>query len=258
MIPALILGICLLVGLVLLAQWFVNADPKTLARGVRYGAAGLGVLFVLWLAVSGRLGVALGLAAFLLPVILRWRAVWNRVKTAGGPTPGRTSDLTTDWLEVSLDHDTGRMAGRVRKGSFEGASLDDLPLDRLIELMAEVRAEDPRSASVLEAYLDRVHGPDWRDLDEPAAAPGGGPSGHRDAGGTSGGDAAGAGAGAGRTGGRMTRKEALSILGLEEGAGEAQIKEAHRRLMMKFHPDHGGSDYLAAKLNEAKEVLLGR
>lgn len=252
MIPALILGICLVVGLVLLAQWFVNADPKALARGVRYGAAGLGVLLVLWLAVSGRLGVALGIAVFLLPAILRWRAVWNRVKAAGGPTPGRTSDLTTDWLEVSLDHDTGRMAGRVRKGTFAGAALDDLPLDRLIDLMAEMRAEDARSASVLEAYLDRAHGPDWRDLDEPAASAAGGASGGasgaRDGGGTDG----------RRTGGRMTRKEALSILGLEEGAGEAQIKEAHRRLMMKFHPDHGGSDYLAAKLNEAKEVLLGR
>lgn len=57
---------------------------------------------------------------------------------------------------------------------------------------------------------------------------------------------------------RMTRAEALSILGLEEGASEADIREAYRRLMLAVHPDHGGSAWLAARLNQARSVLLGK
>jgi hypothetical protein len=137
---------------------------------------------------------------------------------------------------MTLDHDSGEMTGVVRRGSFEGAHLDDLGLSDLLSLWQECRSEDPQSAAVLEAYLDRQHAETWRDAAEERFG--------------------GAGARRPADGGAMSQEEALEILGLENDPGEADIIDAHRRLMQKVHPDHGGSNYLASKINEAKDLLL--
>ena len=54
----------------------------------------------------------------------------------------------------------------------------------------------------------------------------------------------------------MDVEEAYATLGLEPGASADAVKQAHRRLMKKLHPDQGGSTYLASKINQAKDVLL--
>ena len=155
----------------------------------------------------------------------------------GGPggaqkSPGQTSRVVTDHLEVELDHDTGAITGQVRKGRFAQRELESLAPIEMAQLWLDCRFADPQSAQILEAYLDRVH-PSWQ---EDLSRAGGG-------------DGA-------ASSGKMTRQQALEVLGLEPGASEVDIRRAHRELMMKVHPDHGGSTFLAAKLNEAKDVLL--
>ncbi len=134
---------------------------------------------------------------------------------------------------MTLDHDTGAVSGEVSRGRFQGRRLDQLSRAQVFDLLDEIDAGDPQSTQLIESFLDRTHGGDWRDH-------------YR-------GRARGAAGGAGA----MTREEALEVLGLGEGAGPDEIKEAHRALIQKIHPDHGGSDYLAAKINQAKDVLLG-
>jgi hypothetical protein len=153
-------------------------------------------------------------------------------------SPGQKSAVRTEALDMELDHDSGRMEGRCLKGQFAGRTLSSLSHDQLLQLLEELRAIDLQGALLIEAYLDR-RSQDWRDRrsddaarDEPRQ-----PRGPR---------------------GRMTASEAYDVLGLEAGAREEEIRAAHRRLMMKLHPDQGGSTYLATRINEAKEVLLRR
>jgi DnaJ-domain-containing protein 1 len=130
------------------------------------------------------------------------------------------------------------LSGTVLQGQFEGRNLEELSFDDLLELLRECRVNDPQSATVLETYLDRVHGADWRGAGGEGAA---------------GGDGAGSAAG---SGGSMTRDQAYEVLGLATGATEAEIRDAHRKLLMANHPDKGGSTFLAAQINQAKDVLL--
>ena len=235
MIAYFILGLSLLIGFVLIGRWYVAAEPRKVITALRWAAAGAGLIvggYLLW---GGREALAALALPMLVPVLLRYRALWNRLKP---PSSGQESVVATRFVRMTLDHDSGEMSGTVLEGRFSGQSLDALSLSELMELWRECRAADARSAAVLEAYLDRTQGAAWREAAEAA------------------GTGAGAGAGAPPGGGTMNREEAYEILGLKPGASEDEIREAHRRLIQKLHPDHGGSNYLAAKINQAKEFLL--
>lgn len=144
-----------------------------------------------------------------------------------GAQGGRNSSVDTAELRMTLDHETGDMDGEALAGAFAGRRLSSLDAQELKALYASLAEADSRQ--LLAAYLDQRM-PGWAETAErPAAA-----------------DAM-----------AMNRTQALAVLGLEDGAEEADVVAAHRRLMQKLHPDRGGTDYLAATLNRAKETLLG-
>jgi hypothetical protein len=238
-----LLGVVGLAAVLIAARTFVDADPQAVARFLRRAALVLGglvaLVVVVFLLETGRL-IPLLVPLIMLGTFLRrfvsLRGLWRSV--GGGASQGTTTNVETDTLRMHLDHETGTISGVVRQGPFSGRKLDELARPDLFALWRRCRADDPQAAQLLEAYLDRLD-PHWR-AEEAADQ---------------------ARAQAGETRARapdaMTRAEALDMLGLAEGADAEAIKDAHRRLMMKLHPDHGGTDYLAAKLNRAREILLG-
>jgi DnaJ domain len=228
-------GFAVLSGFLMLVYLFVNADPARLARGLKVTGIVIAVLAVATLAVSGRLAALLMPLAMLMPALIRVRSLLDRFRP---PSGGQTSTVATPFLRMTLDHDTGSMTGTILRGRFSGMRIDELGAADLLALLRECRAEDEEGARLLEAYLDRFQ-PDWRDELAGERAGGGG-----------------SGGGARPASGDVTVEEAYAILGLAPGADAEAIKEAHRRLMVKLHPDHGGSDYLATKINRARDVLL--
>jgi hypothetical protein len=233
-----LLGIAVLFLLYTGAKAFAQAKPAQLVTGLRV-AGGVGAaLAALWLLLTGRINLAIMLASVFAPLLARWRAAWRAGRNAGGPASGQTSDVETAWLRMRLDHDTGILHGTVLQGRFAGRFLGEMTIPELAELLARLRVNDPDSAAVLEAYLDRAR-PDWR-----ADAAGGAEEEMREAPPST------------ATGGAMTREEAYRILGLPRGADEKAVRDAHRKLMLKLHPDQGGSTYLAAKINQAKDLLI--
>ena len=234
-----ILILVLLVA-VLLTVSLLRRRPHLLRHPVvRSAAIGIVTLGLMYLSTRFHWSFLLfGLA----PLLPRLMVALNRAKAARGPTPGSTSRVETDRLRMTIDHDTGELSGEVLAGGYRGRTLDSLSRAELLALLSECRREDPESARLLEAYLDRRLGPGWRDGDGDPA------------GGTHG---AGGGTGAGAGEFPMTAAQALEILGLGPDATREAIVSAHRRLIQKLHPDRGGSGYLAAQINRAKDILLG-
>ncbi|MFN8725495.1 MAG: DnaJ domain-containing protein [Rhodospirillales bacterium] len=219
----------------LLLRTLADAPPKQIIAGAKIAGAGVGIWGALFLLVTGRLWSVLALGSAFAPALMRFFKSWQIGQGGTAQTETDDSSVETRLLRMTLDHATGAMDGLVREGKMRGRKLSELGLDALLELLAEARLDDPDSAPLLEAFLDRG-APDWR--------------GH-------GGAASGEAPPASPARGGMMRSEAARLLGVAEDADPATIKAAHRRLMMKVHPDHGGTDELAARLNDAKRVLLG-
>jgi hypothetical protein len=192
---------------------------------------GAALLLAGFLLFRGAIAFAIPLGAFALS-LLGWTLFWPApFGSRTQRSTGQVSRVRTAFLETELNHDSSKMNGHVLAGSHQGASLDALDRATLMRLLSEVDAD---SRDLLAAYLDRRE-PGWREYAQ--------------------GDA---GAGARPDGGKMTEREAYQILGLQPGASPEEISRAHRSLIRKLHPDQGGTTYLAARINEAKDLLFRR
>jgi hypothetical protein len=225
-------------GLLLLALWalgrYANGDPRRIAELFRkYGrqAAGAALLAISALfAIRGNAVVPMLLAPIGLGLMKTgpWFSGLGATRT-----PGARSEVKAKFLDMTLDHDTGRLAGVVADGAFKGRELDTMEVPDLRALRTEL-AVDADSLALFEAYLDRRFPAGREDVHQDPDA------GQRRAGPSD----------------PMTDQEAYQILGLQPGAGADEIRAAHRALMKRLHPDQGGSTWLATKVNEAKDILL--
>ena len=239
----LLLLLGLAVALFISFRWLFRQPPKVYWQWI-------GILLALGLLLMVATGRAHWLAAVLaailpflrtilallntVPLLKRVLAAMGAAQSKPQPSKGQTSSVQCRYIRMTLAHDSGDMNGEVLEGQFKGRTLNQLSLEELLQLLRECQ-DDEESVALLQAYLDRVYADTWQ---QQAGAQGQ----QQTPGGAD----------------EMLREEALQILGLSSDASEEEIIKAHRRLMQKLHPDRGGSAYLAAKINLAKETLLDK
>lgn len=231
--PAVLIALVLLAVLGTGVFWFMRANPATLARRLRFALVALGSLLLGILLLfgvrflPGLLPELFGLAGIGIAMLLARAA--RRTSPADFSTPGaaKRTQVRTAYLQAWIDHGSGEVGGTVLAGRFSSRGLESMTDRELLDLHGDC-ASDTDSLKILEAYLDRRLGADWRRAQQPPGA----------------------------SRGDMRREEALAVLGLQEGATVDEIRAAHRRLIQRMHPDVGGSADLAARINRAKDVLL--
>jgi hypothetical protein len=236
--PTLIAGALAVFVIYMLLQMFRAANPAILARGVKIGGGVVALAVAAFTGIKGELAVAIPLGIFGAG-LLGWSPFGNTGFSniggmfggKGAKSTGQTSSVRSHFLDMVLDHDSGTLTGRILAGPYAGQSLDAFDLPQLATMMAGFDAE---SVALLESYLDRRF-PAWR---QDAQFDGAGRNARA------------------ASSSKMTDEEAYQILGVKPGAGREEISHAHRSLMKKLHPDQGGSTYLAARVNEAKDTLL--
>ena len=223
-------GLVALAILLWAAQKYLQADPRKLAAVLKLGGGIALLAFAAFLGARGEIAIAAPLAAAGLGLL-----GWLPFGPAGfgartQKSSGQVSRVRSAFLEMELDHDSGAMRGVILAGPREGTRLESLDVATLVGLMNEI---DDESRALLAAYLDRRDA-GWREHAQADAAAGRGDFSR----------------------GPMTEQEAYEVLGLQPGAKAEDIVHAHRTLMKRIHPDQGGTNYLAARVNEAKDTLL--
>jgi hypothetical protein len=230
--PEIVFGVLVLVAALWVLGVISKIDPKIAARVLKLSGGLVALGFAVFVGLRGQIGVAIPIGIFGLG-LLGWipfgmPGFAQRTQKSAG----QTSHVRSAYLDMELDHDSVKMRGRIVAGRHQGTALEQSDVKTLAGLLDEF---DEESRALLVAYLDR-RDPSWSEYAQGHAA---------------------AGRAAGSSG-KMTEQEAYQILGVQPGASADDITHAHRTLMKKMHPDQGGSTYLAARINEAKEILFRR
>lgn len=229
--PKLLLLIAAIVGL-----WYWWSYQKNLAENKRkpfLWRSGFWLILALsvYLIITGRMHwLGAGIAA-LIPV-LRTLLVWG---TRAGPLlrlfrrfKTSPSQFRTEFLVISINFTTGSVEGEIISGDYNGKKLSELSQDELKQLSQQYKTVDKESYVLLQAYLFRSGSNNDQAYQQYNPA----------------------------NFNELTETEAYEILGLPNTASKDEIVKAHKRLMQRMHPDRGGSDYLAAKINAAKDQLV--
>lgn len=241
----LVIVLAVLIIAAIVYRWYKRTPPQQTKQAIKKAALYGGGAALILLVVTGRLHWLFALLGGLAPFAQRalallrsyqsLRSVFSQIPGVGGARAGgsQSSKIETAYVRMALDHASGQLTGTVLGGRHRGQRLEELDLEAVLEVLAECRIEDEESVALLEAYLDRRFGGDWRSHAQQSRS----------------------GVGKAPPSG-MTIDEAYAVLGVAKDATPEQIRDAHRRLMQKLHPDRGGSTYLAAKINQAKDLLL--
>lgn len=238
-----ILGFLLALTFFFLLRNAFQAPPAKKKRLLMYLALGLAGFVLLLLVITGRLHFLAALSAGLLLVLRRLPQILSAIpiikqifgsRTSSAASSGQSS-IDTSLLRMVLDHASGKMDGQILSGKYTGQRLSAMDVEQLRDLYLMAIQDNPDSVELLETYFEREFGPDWRDQfqiedTEPKSPP--------------------------SNDSEMSAEDAMDILGLSEDFTEQDVTDAHRRMMQKFHPDRGGSNYIASKINEAKRILL--
>lgn len=225
--------LAILAGLVLVwwaAKTFGGSDPAKLKQNMKSIGGIVALLAGAAFGLTGRID-----AALLLAGVGAWLIGYG-ARPSWLPQRGGGRSTTIRWSGPAGPG--GERRGTVLAGAFAGSDLDNLGPSELLSLLDECRRGDPQAAALLEPYLDRRL-PGWRQHADADPDPRGGTG------------------GVGRFRG-MTEEEAYEVLGLRAGAGLDEVRAAHRALIKKIHPDQGGTNDLAARVNMAKDVLARR
>ena len=219
--------------------WRVRSMPPHKQRsGYIKFLLGLMIALVVVLTLTGRMhwvGAAITGAFVFLRQILPWiiRALPFLNKLREQNTQSGESSIQTNHLSATLDHGSGHIDGEIIEGPHKGWLLSELSIMQLEDLLTHYQTEDEESAELLEAYIDQRRQQADQNTEQQRTA-------NRAA------------------SDQSARAEALAILGLDEGSTEEEVVSAHRSLIQKLHPDRGGNDFLAAKINQAKDILLNK
>lgn len=230
-----------LAGIVFWWQWTNTPDPVQRKRLLQRSVIGGLIVVILLLVMTGHMhwfgAVLAGVLAFVrqnIGLLVRYSPVITQMYRSHASTSKTTNSSTvgTRFIQMNLDHVTGKLSGKVLAGEFKGRMLDLMSKSELDRLADFCRQQDTDSARLLESYMTARFG-------EPAG-PGVG----------------GQGRSAGRPEAAMSMEEAMQVLGLQGSPTKEEITNAYRKIMQQIHPDRGGNEYFAAKANQARDVLI--